>query len=517
MRRYAQLVVVVSAAALWGCSEGPKKNGAPCDESTVCDGLCLLGMPGGLCTTVCTVLDCPSGQQCVWIAGADYCLDSCDDDEGCREGYACVLGVCRPPGGVGVECEEDTDCEIGICTGGLCSQHCTTHDDCPDSLYCDDPGDGTMVCLADDCTGGVCLRWCTGHEDCAEGTYCVETESDGLRCALIPPDDGAGTLGHNCAEQECASPYLCHSRFDGDMDAYCTKGCSTDADCAPGFLCQADATGTRRCLLRGFCDGCLFDGQCGFENEKCVSSDPAITPGEAYCSTACDPDDNPTGCPADADCLEASFCEETATWVSDCQQCSGACAPAEDPVYQCFHFSGSCNTTTGAGCTPCVESSDCSSGVCVDVIGLQFFGRSNRICTEPCTNGVCPDGFFCYPVDGQEDQCFPRSGECSEPSDGGAQCDYCNWYANGYFNPFKGCEAGLCVDHDNASYCLNQCGAGRPDCPAYTTCQLESYYEVNWNVCVPDPSLTCNQFRTCISECPTGPASCGPSAPAYCQ
>jgi len=507
------LAGLVAGLVAAGCSEGPEKNGSACDVNTVCDGICLLGMPDGLCTSICTVLPCGANEVCTWIAGNDYCLPACEANEDCRTGYACVLGVCRPPGGVGVVCEEDADCESGLCAAGLCSADCTTHADCPESLYCDDPGDGSMVCLADDCSSGVCLRWCTGHEDCAEGTYCLETETDGLRCAPIPDDGGQGTLGHNCSELPCVSPFVCHTRFDGDMQAYCTKDCSVASDCAPGMICQADATGTKRCLHRQFCDSCAFDGQCGFGVEKCVAADAAVSPGDAYCSTACDFEANNPGCPPDSECMEASFCVDSGTWVADCAECTGTCGPVGAATYQCFHTAGAC-ASGGGSCTPCIEASDCTSGVCLDVIGLQFFGESNRICTEPCTAGVCPDGFFCYPVDGQDDQCIPRSGECSETSDGGQECDYCNWYANGLFNPFKGCEAGLCVEFEGVDRCFNQCDPGMADCPAYSTCGTESYYGGNWNVCV--PTLTCLQYSQCIVQCPTGPASCGGGAPAYC-
>lgn len=483
---------VLGSQVLHGCSEGPKKNGSSCDENTVCDNICLLGMPDGLCTSVCTVLPCGANEECTWIAGSEYCLPTCDQDGDCRTGYACVVGVCRPPAGVEVDCEEDSDCAIGLCEAGLCSAYCTTHADCPETLYCDDPGDGSMVCLADDCSGGVCLRWCLSHDDCAEGTYCVETESDGLRCALTPADDGPGTLGHSCAVSSCATAHVCHTRFEGDMEAYCTRDCTATTDCAPGFICQADSTGTARCLKRRFCDTCLFDGQCSFANEKCVSADPAVSPGEAYCSTICDFDANDPGCPPDSECLEASFCVETNTWVADCAHCTGTCGPVGAAVHQCFHLTGSC-TAGGGSCTSCTDASDCTSGVCVDVIGLQFFSESNRICTEPCVSDVCPAGFFCHSVDGEDDQCFPRSGECSEPSDGGQQCDYCHFLADNLFNPFRGCETGLCVDYGSGDYCLNQCEAGMDPCPTGTTCLLESHYGANWHVCVPD-SGTCTGF-----------------------
>ena len=519
MKKLMCLAVAVGSLMIAGCSEGPKKNGSACETNTVCEGLCLLGMPDGLCTSVCfgDIIPCGSNEVCTWIVGDNYCLQSCVEDSSCRDGYVCLSGACRPPAEAGVECVKDTDCTSGLCSDGLCSGDCTTHADCPGAMYCDDPGDGSLACLRDDCSSGICQRPCAGHDDCAEGTYCLESDSGDLLCALVPDDDGPGTLGHSCAAQSCASGYDCVERFDGDMQAYCTKDCSSTAECGPGMICQG-STGNQRCLKRSFCNTCAFDGQCGFSTEKCVSADTAVSPGEAYCSTNCDPDDaqNP-GCPPDSECLEASFCTDTNTWVADCAECSGTCGPMGAATYQCFHTAGSCSSG-GGGCTPCADAGDCTSGVCVDVIGISLFNESNRICTEPCVNDVCPVGFFCLPVDGQPDQCFPRSGECSEPSDGGTQCDYCDMFNSAGYNPFKGCDTGICAEDGSVERCFDGCDPGMPDCAAYTNCEIDtlSLYQSGTGLMICVPTLPCSQWQQCITHCPTGPASCDGTAPAYC-
>ena len=36
-----------------------KDHGKKCDTDTVCEGICLVNMPGGLCTSYCAILPCP--------------------------------------------------------------------------------------------------------------------------------------------------------------------------------------------------------------------------------------------------------------------------------------------------------------------------------------------------------------------------------------------------------------------------------------------------------------------------
>ncbi|MBS2029641.1 MAG: matrixin family metalloprotease [Deltaproteobacteria bacterium] len=89
------------------------------------------GWPGGYCAAPCGAgqdanRPCGAGATCV-IAGAEgqaYCLQNCDAQGGCRQGYTCVVKpdashteqqVCAPG------CASDSDCAVGErCTGGAC-------------------------------------------------------------------------------------------------------------------------------------------------------------------------------------------------------------------------------------------------------------------------------------------------------------------------------------------------------------------------------------------------------------
>ncbi len=510
------LVLAALGALVAQCGDEPKKLGSACDENTVCDGVCLLGMPGGYCTDICTVLPCPNGSTCEWIAGDNYCLKNCTQSSQCRDGYECVIGVCRPPVAAGEDCEEDEDCESQLCEGGVCSTTCTEQTDCPETLYCDETAG---VCVLDDCdaTTGLCQRPCEDQTDCAEGTYCTTTATGDRVCKVIPDAPAAGTTGYPCALNDCASGYTCIGLGEniGDPDAYCSETCTADADCPPDMLCREDADGSHYCVRRGLCESCSFDAQCGFENEKCVSADPSVAPDTAYCSTACDPDSNHS-CPLDTTCMEAFFCEDSGTWVEDCDQCTGTCGALGAATYQCFHDYGACSGD-GELCSPCLHSGQCDTGLC-----LTGFSSNNRTCSEPCdSHNQCPDNYFCVQVTGQANQCVPRTGSCTEPSGGKDYCDYCN--DAGQTDPISACMRGWCLPLGGIPHCLNDCGAGLPDCPAYTTCTTINEYQTSFDVCVPDDATPvdldgdCSVWATCIAECPTGPASCSANAPSICK
>lgn len=519
MRAIGILATLLVVAGLGGSCEGKVEHGKPCGESTVCEGICLVDMPGGICTSLCSVLPCPKGTTCLFIAGDHYCMPTCTQNSKCRTGYTCVLGVCRPPVGPGEACEEGTDCTSGICEGGICSTTCATQNECPDGLYCD-VGAGHCVLDSCDAASGVCLRPCDLHEDCAEGTYCTETVTGELRCKVVPEvPPAAGTLGASCPFGGCESGLTCRTVGEGDPDAYCTRACTAEADCNPDMLCRDDGGSGSVCVRRAYCESCKFDGQCGFSNQRCVSSDPAVAPQEAYCSTSCDPA-LPRTCPLDTLCMEAQFCASTGTWVADCSWCEGQCGPMGAPVHQCFHHAGTC-VGDGGLCDPCLHSGHCDEGACLSVFGPDNFGQESLSCTAPCgTGGTCPDGFWCIDVTGLGPQCVPRTGSCLEPSRGKEICAYCS--SETISGIIGDCERGICLPTPNLSRCFDFCGTGYPDCPPYMVCKSVTEYGGDWDVCQPNDATpvdlenNCNHWQTCITECPEGPDSCSASAPSYC-
>ncbi len=134
---------------------------------------CMLGN-GGYCVND---ADCAEGQTCQQfpnLAGDPWlCVDNkrCAGPADCPEGKSCrptlnvdaIIGWCHENEGsdpVGTACDEDNDsCEV-FCIGHLCSEWCSSDEDCPDDMRCEtiyfcngmpcqDPNDGRpgTVCL----------------------------------------------------------------------------------------------------------------------------------------------------------------------------------------------------------------------------------------------------------------------------------------------------------------------------------------------------------------------------------
>ncbi len=89
-----RLVFLILATALFvlgGCSAKP---GDACEINTDCGQsmVCERSLPEGYCTREnCAVVECPAGGLCVQFdADTSYCMQPCEQDEDCRDGYICV-------------------------------------------------------------------------------------------------------------------------------------------------------------------------------------------------------------------------------------------------------------------------------------------------------------------------------------------------------------------------------------------------------------------------------------------
>jgi hypothetical protein len=196
--------------------------GKTCTTTSECgaaDGLaarCLpeaQRFPGGYCSAGCEAGtdQCGAGSPCLDTSVGGLCMDSCETQDDCRDGYGCcetgagpaclpldLFPACQPPdnnggtdptpvpadgqpaaGDVGAECESSDDCEQGDepgCyeipgAGNYCSSSCETRANC---------GDGN-VCLT--ATGQpFCVRLCDDQVGCADGLVCCPVQQDAAVC-----------------------------------------------------------------------------------------------------------------------------------------------------------------------------------------------------------------------------------------------------------------------------------------------------------------------------------------------
>ncbi|MBL91552.1 MAG: hypothetical protein CMH56_07030, partial [Myxococcales bacterium] len=86
-----------------------------CTSDAQCEGTCN----GGTCSEHQT---CTDNSDCNGFCGGDgYCTDTCDANNDCATGYACIKGQCSEPGTVGGDCDEKSDCQGGYtCENSIC-------------------------------------------------------------------------------------------------------------------------------------------------------------------------------------------------------------------------------------------------------------------------------------------------------------------------------------------------------------------------------------------------------------
>ncbi|MBU0550293.1 hypothetical protein KKF91_21015 [Myxococcota bacterium] len=422
-----------------GCKLKTEGIGAPCDDHRSCEsGVCLAAVmhhqltpwTDGYCTQACGD-GCEEGV-CAQVNQEQLCLQACQGDEGCRVGYVCEAGVCKP------------DCTLGrLCDEGLCK---------PDGRCVPPQPDGAPCEINAECLGGVCLPeaqgWPGGHcasscavDGCAEGADCQTLGNDEL-CLL-----------HCDAQTPCREGYVC-----GEAWSSCLPDCRLGWDC--GALRCDEADGQCRApddppptLVVG--SACVRDEGC--DGGICVAEWPL-----GYCTRACQDD---SSCPEAARCLNISqrpmclarcggldgdcrvgyLCNDAQVCVPDCRAAGANCAA---PLV-CDEASGRCieqtiqTPNTGA---PCASTADCA-GFCIPEVtpdGIPTYWPDGY-CTQSCLNdAVCGGGSVC------------------RPQPGGALClQACGLGGGG------GCRAGY-ICEPQLGACLPDCNLGLPCIEGFT-------------------------------------------------
>jgi hypothetical protein len=371
---------------------------------------------------------------------------------------AAACGCGGGAGGGGGDGDSDTDTTHGSTPFG---QPCAADAECADGA----------------CVSDVCSRDCDRYSDCPEAGYRCGASGD--RTVCLPSDASGDGIGQNCTFDPCPAGLSCYSRGEEDPQAYCSKACTDAMECPAGFICQGTIENPDpHCRVAEFCDQCAIDDDCGIGGRYPCLTDQG---GVRYCSVVCDP--------ALATCPAGGTCEARDGADPACVPAGGVCGP------------------TGGLCSTCSSDADCDAGghcLSDELSGGVF-------CGSPCSlQADCPFEYYCNAagtlVSGDpspDAQCYPRTGDCGQPSRGGTMCMYCDTIAD--------CYNGFCLNIAGYSGCGEDCGTnGDADCPPFATCQpftLQSGETIH--NCVPANDNPCFMWQQCLEQYGAGECADG--------
>jgi MYXO-CTERM domain-containing protein len=155
-----------------GCIDDP--DCTPCGADGNCTSNCALPDPD--CPTSAVGEICQANSQCetglcvYWPADDTYhfCSEPCSGNGDCPSGMSCQSiapfgEICYydedPPGVIGDECDEPTDCGSYVCEENRCTKACDLGAGlgCPEAFSCDTRDDENYFCFSDDTgDGGGC-------------------------------------------------------------------------------------------------------------------------------------------------------------------------------------------------------------------------------------------------------------------------------------------------------------------------------------------------------------------------
>lgn len=256
--------------------------------------------------------------------------------------------------------------------------------------------------------------------------------------------------------------------------------CSTDADCDPGFVCEAGecreapgCTGDEDCKGDRVC----VDGICQQPEEECAVDDDCPDKHKCEAGQCVEVD-----CRVDADCPDNHHCDDYQCVADECitdadcgadEECvDGTCQP--------------CQVETCTGDGDCREDELCLDGECQqppacedDLECPEGTVCEHGRCARPCTSDddcgqfhVCRDGHCLQ-------QCISDA-SCQEP---GTICED------------NVCVPAECLSDEDCTEELTRCVAGR--CESYTPCETdEDCGDPNW-VCIDN---ICEELPTCAID-----------------
>lgn len=434
-------------------------------NSCAVDSDCTEFVPGDI---QCHAVVCGTNNQCEYphlSAGVP-----CNDQDLCTVTDGCDgSGVCS---GVPIDCSHlDTDCKIGVCQAGSCTQQNRAN-----GLSCN--LDNNLCTVNDECVSGVCTAGT--HTTCDDQNPCTTDQCN--------PSTGICEFVDNqlpCNDQDaCTTGDICSSGSCVGVQVNCDDGLSCTADSCSGGSCSHS-------LLPNTCNigsTCYSTGAAN-PSDPCQICDPSQSSSSWSVAIGASCNDG-NMCTANDVCSPLGVC---AGVIVDCSSAGDQCN-----VGVCNPSSGICQQqpiTDGSSCSDgkyCTTGDQCQSGVCV--------GSVERVCDQP------PAG-----------PCWAAVGQCSVSQD---QCVYTPLSSGSSCSDGNACNGAETCD-----------GAGTCQSGSAPSCSLGSQ-DPQCNVAVCDPALgcitqplgdscnadssVCTQGDSCVIE--TGNIGvCMAGAPAQCD
>lgn len=311
--------------------------------------------------------------------GLGYCSDTCGNKK--RDGFEtdvdCGGGSCGACA-KGKACSVNSDCAVGYCNAGTCSDG----NHCANGIV---DGDETGV----DCGGARCgacanKQGCIRPADCASG-FCKKPATSGIdfgTCVQNHCKSGvmdADESGVDCGGKDCPK---CELKARCSVSEDCTSGVSDGVFCVPSTCKDYKKSGGETDVDCGgpICARCKKSQICATTSDCMLQQD-----GEhLYCSDVFGP--------FGARCIPSMCDDGKESWDEADVDCGGPCAACTQGK-KCLKQSDcatglTCDTSTSPHrCVAftCDAGKYLANNVCVDV-GLGYWSPANSNERRACTN-----------------------------------------------------------------------------------------------------------------------------------
>ncbi len=260
------------------------------------------GGTGGIGYTCSVGTECNS-QICVTDTTPGYCTEGCSADS-CPFAYECgtynsnQVCVKKTKKAFCDECQYPSDCESGLCLGGLysnyCSQTCNNSNPCPTDFECSSQ-QGIKFCSP------TTANTCFSHNPNATQVY------EGENC-------------YNTANTYCSKGLECLWDQRDPANAMCFKKCTDTVKCSPGRSCAPVATNSGDIYL---CLEEMQEGQdCGSILKTCQDGHSCLYNKNTLTQACFKECNNNNSCADSQTCDAVSFTDGSKTQL---------CRPPIDP------------------------------------------------------------------------------------------------------------------------------------------------------------------------------------------